>query len=42
VRGDVFWIKMPWTKLPLLLEEAIHTLNSQDPGLRMPAPLACQ
>ena len=42
VRGDVFWIKIPWTKLPLLLEEAIHTLNSQDPGLRMPAPLACQ
>lgn len=42
VRGDVFWLKIPWTKLPLVLDDAVHLLNSQDPALKMPAPEVCR
>jgi len=42
VRGDVFWVKIPWTQLPLLLDEAVQTLNSQDPALKMPSPVPCE
>lgn len=42
VRGDVFWVKVPWTQLPLLLDEAVQTLNSQDPALKMPSPAPCE
>lgn len=42
VRGDVFWLKIPWTKLPLVLDDAIHLLNSQDPTLKMPPPEVCR
>lgn len=42
VRGDVFWVKIHWTQLPLLLDEAVQTLNSQDPALKMPSPDPCE
>ena len=42
VRGDLFWLKIPWTKLPLVLDDAIHLLNSQDPTLKMPPPEVCR
>ena len=41
VRGDVFWLKIPWTQLPLVLDDAVQMLNSQDPTLKMPSPEAC-
>ncbi|GAB6048280.1 hypothetical protein JCM19379_21090 [Methyloparacoccus murrellii] len=41
VRGDVFWLRIPWTRLPLELDEAVQTLNSQDPTLAMPGPVSC-
>lgn len=41
VRGEVYWLKMPWTGLPLELDETIQTLNSRDTTLGMPAPLPC-
>jgi hypothetical protein len=42
VRGEVFWLKIPWTRLPLALEETVQVLNSQDPTLAMPLPVACK
>ena len=42
VRGEVFWLKIPWTGLPLALEETIQVLNSQDPTLAMPLPAVCK
>jgi hypothetical protein len=42
VRGDVYWVKIPWSQLPLLLDEAVQTLNSQDPTLKMPSPAPCE
>jgi hypothetical protein len=41
VRGEVFWLKIPWTGLPLALEETVQVLNSQDPTLAMPLPVVC-
>ncbi len=41
VRGEVLWLKIPWPGLPLALDEAVQTLNSQDPALAMPAPAPC-
>ncbi len=42
VRGDIFWLKIPWTQLPLALDEAIHMLNSQDSSLNIPSPVMCR
>lgn len=41
VRGEVLWLKIPWTGSPLGLEETVQMLNSQDPSLNMPAPTPC-
>lgn len=41
VRGDVYWLKIPWTGLPLELDEAVQMLNSHDPALGMPPPATC-
>jgi hypothetical protein len=42
VRGDVFWLKIPWSKLPLVLDDLVQMLNSQDPTLKMPSPEVCR
>jgi hypothetical protein len=42
VRGDVFWLKIPWSKLPLVLDDLVQMLNSQDPTLKMPPPEVCR
>lgn len=42
VRGEVFWLKIPWPGLPLALDETVQVLNSQDPTLAMPAPVPCK
>lgn len=42
VRGDAFWIEVPWQGLALDLEEIIQVLNTQDPQLQMPLPLVCR
>ncbi len=41
VQGEVLWIRLPWTGLPLELDDIVQTLNSQDPALKMPAPVPC-
>lgn len=42
VRGNVYWLKIPWHRPALELEEIIQVLNTQDPSLSIPAPKACQ
>lgn len=41
VRGEVYWLKIPWTGLPLELDETVQMLNSHDASLGMPAPVPC-
>lgn len=41
VRGQVFWLKIPWHRPALELEEIVQVLNSQDSSLHIPAPVAC-
>lgn len=42
VPGKVYWLRLPWTRPPLELEEIVQLLNTQDPDLRIPAPVACE
>jgi hypothetical protein len=41
-RGNVYWVKIPWRKPALELEEIVQVLNLQDPGLHIPAPVPCE
>ncbi|MGZ8219279.1 hypothetical protein [Methylomagnum sp.] len=41
VRGQVFWLKIPWHRPALELEEIVQVLNSQDSSLHIPAPMVC-
>lgn len=41
VRGQVFWLKVPWHRPALELEEIVQVLNSQDSSLHIPAPVTC-
>lgn len=41
VRGKVYWLKIPWHRPALDLEEIVQVLNTQDPALRIPAPIVC-
>lgn len=41
VRGKVYWVKIPWHRPGLEFEEIIQVLNTQDPSLRIPAPIPC-
>ena len=42
VRGNVYWLKIPWHRPALELEEIIQVLNTQDPSLHIPQPVACE
>lgn len=42
VQGKVFWLRIPWTRPPLELEEIIQLLNTQDPDSKIPAPVPCE
>lgn len=42
VRGDSFWIRLPWPGSALELEEVVQLLNSQDTSLHIPAPQPCE
>lgn len=42
VRGNVYWLKIPWHRPALELDEIVQVLNTQDPGLRIPPPVACE
>lgn len=41
VRGKVYWVKIPWHRPGLEFEEIVQVLNTQDPTLRIPAPIPC-
>jgi hypothetical protein len=41
VRGNVYWVKVPWRRPALELEEVVQVLNLQDPGLKIPGPVPC-
>lgn len=41
VRGSVYWVKVPWRRPSLELDEIVQVLNSQDPSLRIPSPVPC-
>ncbi len=41
VRGEVYWLRIPWHRPALELEEVIQLLNTQDPESKIPAPIPC-
>lgn len=41
VRGQSFWIKVPWQGSVLEFEEAIQTLKGHDGSLNLPSPVVC-
>jgi len=41
VQGEVYWLRIPWHRPQLELEEIVQLLNTQDPDSRVPAPIAC-
>ncbi len=41
VRGQVYWLKIPWHRSALELEEIVQVLNSQDSTLHVPVPIPC-
>ncbi|CAL1241255.1 hypothetical protein [Candidatus Methylocalor cossyra] len=42
VRGRVYWVKIPWRRPALELEEIIQVLNTQDPELKIGSPIPCE
>jgi hypothetical protein len=42
VRGQVYWVKIPWQRPALEFEEIVQVLNTQDPSLHIPAPIPCE
>lgn len=41
VQGEVYWLRIPWHRPRIELEEIVQLLNTQDPESKIPAPLAC-
>jgi hypothetical protein len=41
VRGEVYWVIVPWQRPALEFEEIVQVLNTQDPSLHIPAPVPC-
>lgn len=41
VQGQVYWLRIPWHRPQLELEEIVQLLNTQDPESKIPAPVAC-
>lgn len=42
VRGDAYWVEIPWEGKVEDLEESIQVLKSQDLGLEIPALMVCR
>jgi hypothetical protein len=42
VRGRVFWVRIPWRRPVLELEEIVQVLNTQDPESRIPSLVPCE
>jgi hypothetical protein len=42
VRGRVFWVRIPWRRPVLELEEIVQLLNTQDPDSRIPSLVPCE
>ena len=41
VRANGFWLRVPWDKPSLELDEAIQSINSGDTSIKMPSPTPC-
>ena len=41
VQMDAYWVKIPWIRPKLDLEEIVQTLNMENSELRIPAPISC-
>jgi hypothetical protein len=41
VRAEAYWIRIPWTRPALDLDEVVQTLKMENSELRIPAPVPC-
>lgn len=40
--GDTYWLRIPWNRPALALEEVLQTLKMQNAELNIPTPVACR